>query len=76
MAQRVEKVTTYEVDRVIEPTYKGGDVALSEDGRILATCLGEDVLLTDMNTGQRLANITGVSPGLPIVEHRLTRIPG
>lgn len=61
MAQHIEGTTTFEIERVIEPIYEGGDVRLGEDGRILATCLGEDVLLVDLNTGNRLARISGVS---------------
>ena len=52
--------TSYEADKVIEPIYTGGAVALASDGRLLATTLGEDALLTDIATGQRLAKIEGV----------------
>ena len=61
MALRAETKTTFEPDRVIQPLYTGGSVALSQDGRILATCLGEDVLISDLNTGEHLARIEGVS---------------
>ena len=61
MAQRITTKTTFEPTQVIEPIYTGGDVALSQDGRLLASCLGEDVLLTDPQTGRRLARIEGVS---------------
>ena len=54
-------ITTYEVAKVIQPIYTGGDVELSNDGQILATCLGEDALLTNLNNGQTLARIEGVS---------------
>ena len=57
--------TTFEPRRVIQPIYTGGSVALSEDGRILATCLGEECLLTDLNTGEHLARIEGVSSRYP-----------
>lgn len=56
--------TTFEVSRTIQPIYVGGSVSLSRNGRILATCLGEDALLTDLATGTELARIEGVSPGL------------
>jgi len=61
MAYKAELKTTYEPGRVIQPIYTGGSVALSEDGRVLATCLGEEALLTDLNSGAHLARIDGVS---------------
>lgn len=61
MAQRISLKTTFEPAKVISPLYTGGSAALSDDGRVLATCLGEDALLTDLATGERLAHIEGVS---------------
>ena len=60
MALRTSTVTTFEPERTIQPIYTGGDVALDQEGRILATCLGEDALLTDLGTGEQLARIEGV----------------
>ena len=54
---------TFEALQTIEPIYSGGSIALSEDGHILATCLGEAALLTRLDDGAQLANIEGV--GLP-----------
>lgn len=51
---------TYEAEKVIQPMYTGGDVALDSEGKILATCLGEEALLTDLSTGDTLARIEGV----------------
>ena len=51
--------TTYGLDRTLQPIYSGGGIALSEDGRILVACLGEDVLLTDLASGKELARIEG-----------------
>ncbi|KAF2649482.1 WD40 repeat-like protein [Lophiostoma macrostomum CBS 122681] len=59
MAQRAAVKTTYEIARTIQPIYAGGSAALSADGRILAACLGEDALLTDLTTGATLARIEG-----------------
>ncbi|KAF2474793.1 WD40 repeat-like protein, partial [Lindgomyces ingoldianus] len=59
MAQRQTVRTTYAVDRTLQSIYSGGSVALSEDGCILAACLGEDALLTDIATGAELARIEG-----------------
>jgi hypothetical protein len=54
--------TTFEAEHTISPIYTGGSVALEQSGRILATTLGEDALLTDLNTGRQLAKIEGVGP--------------
>ena len=61
MASRLRLTTTYETEHVIQPIYTGGDVALDKDGRILATSLGEETLLSDLGTGQLLARVEGVS---------------
>jgi U3 small nucleolar RNA-associated protein 13 len=60
MFSRASIATTFEPDRTIQPIYTGGDVALDSKGRTLATCLGEEALLTDLSTGQLLARIEGV----------------
>lgn len=59
MAQRTTVRTTYDIERTLQPIYSGGSIALSEDGRILAACLGEDALLTDVTTGKELGRIEG-----------------
>ena len=51
---------TFEPQNVIQPIYTGGDVALDADGRVLATCLGEEAVLTDLSSGESLARIEGV----------------
>lgn len=61
MAYKADVKTTFEASRVIQPIYTGGSVALSDNGRILATTLGEEALLTDLTTGAHLARIDGVS---------------
>ena len=60
MTTRTKFTITYEAERVIQPIYTGGNVALGGDGRILATCLGEEALLTDLATGQLLGRTEGV----------------
>lgn len=60
MSLRTKLATTYDPERIIQPIYTGGDVALDREGRILATCLGEEALLTDLGTGELLARIEGV----------------
>ena len=61
MALRAETKTTFEPARVIQPFYTGGAVALSEDGKLLASTLGEEALITSLDTGATLARIEGVS---------------
>ncbi|KAK4546198.1 hypothetical protein LTR36_002335 [Oleoguttula mirabilis] len=70
MAYKADLRTTFEPSRVIQPIYTGGSVALSQDGKVLATCLGEEALLTDLNTGEHLARIEG--DGEPITTLALT----
>jgi U3 small nucleolar RNA-associated protein 13 len=60
MATKAPYQTTFEPEHTIRPIYTGGSVALDREGRILATTLGEDALLTDLNTGRQLAKIEGV----------------
>jgi U3 small nucleolar RNA-associated protein 13 len=60
MANKSPYQTTFEAERTIQPIYTGGSVALDLSGRILATTLGEDALLTDLETGRQLARIEGV----------------
>lgn len=59
MTTRIKTGTTFEPENVIQPVYTGGDVSLDSEGQILAACLGEDALLTDLRTGQVLARIEG-----------------
>ncbi|TVY39036.1 putative U3 small nucleolar RNA-associated protein [Lachnellula occidentalis] len=59
MANKSPYQTTFEAEHTIQPIYTGGSVALDNTGSILATTLGEDALLTDLNTGRQLARIEG-----------------
>jgi U3 small nucleolar RNA-associated protein 13 len=68
MAQRSRIKTTFEATKVIQPIYTRGNVALDQDGRILASCLDEDVVLSDLRTGDELARVEGVSSLLRKVE--------
>lgn len=60
MANKAPYQTTFDSENTIQPIYTGGSVALDQSGRILATSLGEDALLTDLNSGRQLAKIEGV----------------
>jgi U3 small nucleolar RNA-associated protein 13 len=64
MANKSAYQTTFEAQRVIQPIYTGGSVAIEKSGRLLATSLGEDCLITDLTTGKQLARIEGVSTSM------------
>ncbi|KAK2882725.1 hypothetical protein FQN49_000037, partial [Arthroderma sp. PD_2] len=51
--------TTFEPHKTIQPIYTGGSVSLDASGRLLATCIGEEALVIDLETGERLAQIEG-----------------
>ncbi|KAI9795356.1 MAG: U3 small nucleolar RNA-associated protein 13 [Piccolia ochrophora] len=70
MSTKATVATTFDPENVIQPIYTGGDVALDETGRLLASCVGEDVLLTDLATGQQLGRIEG--DGTPVTTLSLT----
>lgn len=60
MTTKLPFKTTFEPERVIQPIFTGGSVALDNGARILATTLGEDAVLTDLVTGRQYAKIEGV----------------
>ncbi|EPS43116.1 hypothetical protein H072_2904 [Dactylellina haptotyla CBS 200.50] len=51
--------TSFEIVKTLQSFYTGGKCALSADGRILVSTLDEDVILTNMETGQELVRIEG-----------------
>jgi U3 small nucleolar RNA-associated protein 13 len=57
MATKQSLKTTFEVDKVIQPIFTGGSVALDNGARILATTLGEKAVLTELSTGKNLVEI-------------------
>ncbi|CAM1508292.1 Fc.00g051400.m01.CDS01 [Cosmosporella sp. VM-42] len=59
MANKQPLKTTFDVEHVIRPIFTGGSVALDNGARILATVLGEDVVLTDPANGKHLAQVEG-----------------
>lgn len=66
MTTRLPFKTTFEPERVIQPIYTGGAAVLDNGARVLATTLGEDVILTNLATGRQYAKIEGVRfPLLP-----------
>jgi U3 small nucleolar RNA-associated protein 13 len=67
MASKMAFKTTFEPEKVIQPIFTGGSIALDNKARILASTLGEEAVLTDITTGRRLATIEGVrSPASPL----------
>ena len=62
MSKAVVK-TTFEASRTLRPIYTGGSTALDASGRILVTCVGEDALIVDLETGDQLASFEGVCLG-------------
>ena len=74
----VGKKITFEVEKLIQPIYNGGDVALDAEGRILATCLDEEAILTDLTNGESLARVPGDGEALtallltPSASHLIT----
>lgn len=65
MPPKASIIITFEVEKIIQPIYTGGDVALDKSGRILATCFGEEALITDLNNGDLLARVEGVGCSTP-----------
>lgn len=56
--------TTFEASRTIRPLYTGGSTALDASGRIFVSCLTEDAIVVNLETGDQLASLEGVSfPG-------------
>ncbi|PWW75760.1 WD40 repeat-like protein [Tuber magnatum] len=51
--------TYFRPEKIIQPFYTGGKVALDQSGRILTTTLDEDVLITNFETGEELARLEG-----------------
>ncbi|KAH6655071.1 WD40-repeat-containing domain protein [Truncatella angustata] len=59
MASKSPFKTTFEATEVIRPIFTGGAIGLDNGARILATTLGEDVIFTDVKTGQHLGKVEG-----------------
>ncbi|KAJ9410281.1 hypothetical protein DTO045G8_1744 [Paecilomyces variotii] len=56
---KINVKTTFEASRTIGPIYTGGSTALDASGRLLASCVGEEALIVDLDTGDRLATLEG-----------------
>lgn len=47
--------------RKISPLYTSGPVAVTSDGQKIVTCVGEEILLTDVTSGAEICRFLGVS---------------
>lgn len=61
MASRTVVKTIYNLKCNIQPFHTGGKVSLDYKGNILATCVGEEVVLSNLQNGKELTRIEGVS---------------
>ncbi|QNQ01012.1 YALIA101S02e03356g1_1 [Yarrowia lipolytica] len=52
----------------VEPFYTGGKTSLADDGYTLATSFGEDVVVTNIKTGEEICRIEGDSEILTTLE--------
>ena len=64
--------SSYDRQRVIGPLHTGGPVGLTPDGTRVITCVGEQVVLTDIQSGRELCRLVGVRP---ILCHTPTTYP-
>ena len=60
MATKQPLKTTFDVGKVIGPLFTGGSFAIDNSVSILATTLGEDVVLTNPSNGENITKIEGV----------------
>ncbi|KAI2075850.1 U3 small nucleolar RNA-associated protein 13 [Ophidiomyces ophidiicola] len=60
---KISVKTTFDVTKTIRPIYTGGSLSLDGSGQVLASCIGEDTVLVDLETGQQLASIEGPTQG-------------
>jgi hypothetical protein len=54
-------VLSFKKARTIAPLYTGGPVAITHNGLWLVTCIGEQALLTDLESGAEICRFAGVS---------------
>lgn len=68
MAAKQPLKTTFDVGKVIAPIFTGGAIAIDNNASILATTLGEDVVLTNPSNGEKITTIEGVGfvAGIPV----------
>ena len=54
-------IASFKLAKSFTPIYTGGSLALTNDGQRLYTTLNENVVLTDVASGERLHLFSGVS---------------
>ncbi|OAP54930.1 hypothetical protein AYL99_10630 [Fonsecaea erecta] len=59
MATKIQQKTTFEAAKTIEPIFTGGDVSHNASGSFIATCVDEDVLIVNVQTGKVFCRIEG-----------------
>ena len=52
--------SSYDRQRVIGPLHTSGPVGLTPDGTRVITCVGEQLVLTDIQSGRELCRFPGV----------------
>ncbi|KAI0783305.1 WD40 repeat-like protein [Abortiporus biennis] len=58
-SQKPKLKTAFKKARVIAPLYTGGPVAITQDGKRLVTCVGEEAVLTDVEEGRKICRFAG-----------------
>jgi U3 small nucleolar RNA-associated protein 13 len=53
-------VRSFKKARTIAPLYTGGPVSITQNGHWLVTCVGEQALLTDLQSGAEICRFAGV----------------
>lgn len=51
----------FEKEREIKPLHTGGPVTVDSDGQKIFTCVGEEVVLTDLGKGKEICRFAAVS---------------
>lgn len=67
-----QRLLRFKKGRAIPPLFTGGPVAITSDGQRLITCIGEELLLTNVSTGAQICSFSGVSILLPTSVRILT----
>ncbi|KAG7099702.1 hypothetical protein E1B28_001522 [Marasmius oreades] len=57
--KRAKLKTAFKNAKTISPLYTSGPVTVTPDGRIIVTCVGEEILLTEISTGTQICRCLG-----------------
>ena len=73
MASKTRLKTAFKKSKTIAPLHTNGPATITKDGTRLFTCLGEEVLLTNIASGTEICRFKGVSlPYMLYLRARLT----